>query len=204
MRCRVMSVSCVLAILVAQLMAAPGFAQGLQPMDTPPAVLYDSGRSVPLAPYLAQLAGDAEDSGALAGVQFPFGTKQLRSAVLAKDGMPVFNAAWMTQPTFVVAADELSMRWLAFNHARLVQAQAVGIVVRAGSVTAYRALQRLAAPMRLAPDTGGWLSEQLAAAGAGVYPLLVHTDGRAYQILFQAFEGEGAGVGQHRTGDHDE
>lgn len=175
---------------IAALVHGPGVgAQGLGPVSQPLEVVHDSGRSVPLSPYLAQLVGDADDPGALSGVQFPFVTRHLRSGVLPKDGVRVFDAAWMTETTFVIAADDLSMRWLAFNHEKLVQAHAVGIVVQAGTPAAYQAMQRLAHPMRLAPDSGEWLSERLAAAGAGVYPLMVHTDGRAYQILFQALQG---------------
>ena len=175
--------------LALQVLGAGAHAQGLAPVSQPLEVVHDSGRSVPLSPYLAQLVGDADDPGALAGVPFPFMTRHLRSGVLPQDGVRVFDAAWMTETTFVIAADDLSMRWLAFNHDKLVQAQAVGIVVQARTPAAYQAMQRLARPMRLAQDSGAWLSERLAATGAGVYPLVVHTDGRAYQILFQALQG---------------
>lgn len=148
-------------------------------------IIHDSGRSVPMAPYLAQLAGDADDPGALSGVPFPFATRRLRGGVLPVEGMPVFQPEWLTEAVFVVAADDVSFRWLAFNHARLVQLQAVGVVVQAGTAAAYQLMQRLARPMRLAPDSGEWMAERLAAAGAGVYPVLVQTDGRAYQILVQ-------------------
>lgn len=153
-------------------------------------VIHDSGRSVPLAPYVAQLVGDADDPGVLDGLRFPFRTR-LRAGVLRQDGVQVFDGRWLTQPVFVVAADDLSMRWLTFNHDKLVQLNAVGIVVQAGSPAAFKMLQRLAKPLRLAPETGSYLTEQLAGAGAGVYPVLVHSNGRAYQILSQTMIGAG-------------
>lgn len=164
---------------------ASAAAQGREGADVSLQIIHDSGRSVPMAPYLAQLAGDADDPGALSGVPFPFLSRRLRGGVLQVEGTPVFQPEWLTESVFVVAADDVSFRWLAFNHARLVQMQAVGVVVQAGTAAAYQLMQRLARPMRLAPDSGEWMSERLAAAGAGVYPVLVQTDGRAYQILTQ-------------------
>ncbi len=162
---------------------AAAAAQGRDGADVALQIIHDSGRGVPMAPYLAQLAGDADDPGALSGVPFPFVTRRLRGGVLQVEGTPVFQPEWLTEAVFVVAADDVSFRWLAYNHARLVQLQAVGVVVQAGTAAAFQMMQRLARPMRLAPDSGEWMSERLAAAGAGVYPVLVQTDGRAYQIL---------------------
>ncbi|ATH15467.1 integrating conjugative element protein [Delftia acidovorans] len=165
--------------------AAPAVAGQPLPETQKLQVLHDSGRSVPFAPYVAQLVGDADDPGVLDGLRFPFGARLLRTGVLAQEGLKVFDGVWMTQPMFVLAADELSMRWLSFNKDKLVQLQAVGIVVQAGSPLAFKSLQRLAMPLRLAPETGSWLSEQLVATGANAYPVLVHSNGRAYQILGQ-------------------
>ncbi|GEM_PF-1971235 len=164
---------------------AAAAAQGRDGADVALQIIHDSGRGVPMAPYLAQLAGDADDPGALSGVPFPFVSRRLRGGVLQVEGTAVFRPEWLTEAVFVVAADDVSFRWLAFNHARLVQMKAVGVVVQAGTAAAYQVMQRLARPMRLAPDSGEWMSERLAAAGAGVYPVLVQTDGRAYQILTQ-------------------
>ncbi|MDX4957821.1 PFL_4695 family integrating conjugative element protein [Delftia acidovorans] len=177
----------VLCALVLCSAAAVPVLAGLPVPESPAKldVLHDSGRSVPFAPYVAQLVGDADDPGVLDGLRFPFGARILRNGVLAQEGLQVFDSAWMTQPVFVLAADELSMRWLAHNKDQLVQLQAVGIVVQAGSPLAFKSLQRLAMPLRLAPETGSWMSEQLVAAGANAYPVLVHSNGRAYQILFQ-------------------
>lgn len=176
-----------LRVPCALLLCAAASAVGAQPAPELPKlqVLHDSGRSVPFAPYVAQLVGDADDPGVLDGLRFPFGARLLRTGVLTQEGLKVFDGAWMTQPMFVLAADELSMRWLSYNKDKLVQLQAVGIVVQAGSPLAFKSLQRLAMPLRLAPETGSWLSEQLVATGANAYPVLVHSNGRAYQVLSQ-------------------
>ena len=112
-----------LRVLCALLLCAAASAVAAQPAPESPKlqVLHDSGRSVPFAPYVAQLVGDADDPGVLDGLRFPFGARILRNGVLAQEGKQVFDSAWMTQPVFVLAADELSMRWLAFNKDQLVQ-----------------------------------------------------------------------------------
>lgn len=147
-----------------------------------PQVVYDSGRSVPLAPYVAQLVGDADDPAGIDERLFPLRTS-LQSAVLPLDGLQVFEPTWLTQPMFVLAADDISIRWLAFNHAKLLQLNAVGIVVKSSSAAAFRALQKMAAPLPLAPETSSWLAARLHKAGAGVYPVLVQTNGQVFQIL---------------------
>lgn len=147
-----------------------------------PQVLFDAGTSVPLAPSIAQLVGGEDEAVVLDGLVFPFRTA-LKPLVLQRDGVPVLDATWLTQPIAVVAADDLSVRWLAFNHAKLAQVGAVVLVVQAKDVQAFRLLQQFAQPMGIAPETGPWLAGRLQAAGAGVYPLLVHTNGRAYQVL---------------------
>lgn len=154
-----------------------------------PQVLYDSGRSVPISAHIAQLVAGDEESNVLEGLSFPFRTR-LTTKVLKREGVQVFDAAWLTQPLAVVAADELSMRWLAFNHDKLRKLGAVIVVVQAKDAQAFKLLQQFVKPMGVAPELSPWMASRLQAAGAGVYPVLVHTDGRAYQVMFQFSPGE--------------
>ncbi|WP_254303013.1 DUF2859 domain-containing protein [Comamonas thiooxydans] len=93
-------------------------------------MIHDSGKSVPLAPYVAQIVGGTDEANVLDGLRFPF-RSQLRGGVLKQDGVQVFNGQWLTQPMFVIGADDASLRWVAFNHKKLIQLNAVGIVVQA-------------------------------------------------------------------------
>ncbi|WP_287919151.1 DUF2859 domain-containing protein [Comamonas sp.] len=154
-----------------------------------PQVLFDSGRSVPMSAHIAQLVAGDEESNVLEGLTFPFRTS-LTTKVLQREGVQVFDAAWMTQPLAIVAADELSMRWLAFNHVQLRKLGAVIVVVQAKDAQAFKLLQQFIKPLGVAPELSPWLASRLQSAGAGVYPLLVHTDGRAYQSMFQFSPGE--------------
>ncbi|KGH27296.1 PFL_4695 family integrating conjugative element protein [Comamonas testosteroni] len=148
-------------------------------------MIHDSGKSVPLAPYVAQIVGGTDEANVLDGLRFPF-RSQLRGGVLKQDGVQVFNGQWLTQPMFVLGADDASLRWVAFNHKKLIQLNAVGIVVQAATPAAFKLLQQVANPLQLAPDTGAFLAETLIAKGAPVFPVLVHSNGRAYQILPQS------------------
>lgn len=153
---------------------------GVSSPQTALRVLHDSGRGVPLATYIAQLVGAAEENTVLPQTVFPYHTA-LAPGVLTREGMPVLDAAWLTQPMVIVSADDRSMRWLAFNRERLQQLHAVALVVQAQNAQAFKALQQLA-DLPIAPETSPWLAQRLIKAHAGVYPLLIHTDGRAYQI----------------------
>jgi integrating conjugative element protein (TIGR03765 family) len=82
------------------------------------------------------------------------------------------------------------MRWLQFNRDTLLQLGAVVLVVQAQDAQGFKQLQELVQHIGIAPEVSPWLAERLHAAGAGVYPVLVHTDGRAYQVLFQISAGE--------------
>lgn len=147
-----------------------------------PQVIHDSGRSVPLTPYVAQLIGDADDPTGIDARLFPI-RSSLKSSVLTTEGLQVLDPTWLTQPMFVLAADDVSVRWLAYNHTKLLQLNAVGIVVQSPSAKAFKALQKMAMPLHLAPESSPWLASRLHQAGAGVYPLLVQTNGRVFQIL---------------------
>lgn len=132
-------------------------------------MIHDSGKSVPLAPYLAQIVGGTDEANVLDGLRFPF-RSQLRGGVLKQDGVQVFNGQWLTQPMFVIGADDASLRWVAFNHKKLIQLNAVGIVVQAATPSAFKLLQQVASPLQLAPDTGAFLANTLIAKGAPVFP----------------------------------
>ena len=68
-------------------------------------MIHDSGKSVPLAPYVAQIVGGTDEANVLDGLRFPF-RSQLRGGVLKQDGVQVFNGQWLTQPMFVIGADD--------------------------------------------------------------------------------------------------
>ncbi len=145
-------------------------------------MLYDSGKAVPMAPYLNYLVAGVDQSGVMADLRFPLRSR-LRPGVLDAPGRRVFDSQWLVQPMFLIGSDQGSMGWLKLNHERLQAMHAWGVVVDAPNETAFKILQRAADGISLAPAQGPWLDAQLLQAGVSVYPVLIQNDGTARQIL---------------------
>ncbi|RMX08138.1 integrating conjugative element protein [Corticibacter populi] len=144
--------------------------------------LHDSGRTVPLEPYMAYMVAGDDQDGVLPGLRFPLVTA-LHRGVLPQDGLQVFDAQWMTQDVFLIGTDEDSLLWLRYNKQRLEQLGAWGVVVASQDEPAFKVAQAEAAPLALAPATSRWLEQQLLRAGSSVYPVLLRRDGTVQQIL---------------------
>lgn len=144
----------------------------------------DSGKTVPMGHYLAHLvsAEDANPEAVIAGVHFPMRTR-LRSAVLNPADVVVFESQIMATPIFVLGTDKVSIQWLRLNQEKLMHMGAMGVVVQAQSVQEFKALQKLAQGLSLAPVNGDWFENQLLTAGVTVFPVLIQGNGRAIQIV---------------------
>jgi integrating conjugative element protein (TIGR03765 family) len=153
------------------------------------AVIYDSGRAVPAAPYLAYLVSDpyATDTEVMPGLKFPL-VSRLQPGLLDREHQ-VFDPQWLAQPVFLAGADARSLRWLTFNRLRLWRAGAWGLVVQAENAGQFRAIQSIAPELKFAPAMGDWLGQHLIAQGVAVYPLLIGLDGVARQILSDDVDG---------------
>ncbi len=160
--------------------AATTATQPDQPIEL--TVIHDSGHAIPLAPYLSYLTAGSGQPGVLPDFQFPI-LARITAGVLTKEDIAVFEARWLTQPMFVLGADQASALWLRHNHARLSGMGAWGVVIAAPDKASFKALQQFADGIPLAPSQGTWLEERLAEAGVNAYPVLIGTDGRARQIL---------------------
>jgi integrating conjugative element protein (TIGR03765 family) len=155
-------------------------------------VIYDSGRGVPVAPYLTYLVNmePAASEQVLPGLQFPLRTR-LKPGVL-RVAKQVFDPQWLAQPMFLVGDDLSALGWLQWNRWRLLRAGAWGLVVQAESPATFRALKTLAPELQFAPG-GDWIDAQMILAGIDVYPVLIGLDGIAVQILTDAVYGPAAG-----------
>ena len=144
--------------------------------------VYDSGSTVPIAPYLA-VPGNNPDNrdGVVHRPNFPL-TSTLVRGVLPKE-VPVFDARWLTQALVVTGTDRHSMAWLLLHQAQLEALGAKVLVVQAMTPQHLALAQSLVPQLPMWPRDGGWIEEQLRAAGAAVYPILIGTDGIARQIL---------------------
>ena len=145
-------------------------------------VIHDSGHAIPLAPYLSYLTAGSGQPGVLPDFQFPI-RAPITAGVLTTEDIVVFEARWLTQPMFVLGADQASALWLRHNHERLSAMGAWGVVIAAPDKASFKALQQFSEGIPLAPSQGSWLGGRLAEAGVNAYPVLIGTDGRARQIL---------------------
>jgi integrating conjugative element protein (TIGR03765 family) len=181
------------ALLSAALVIAGPSSRGQGVVATPAAsleVVHDSGRGVPLAPYLSAITSSdpAARGSVMPGLRFPISTK-LSTGVLPQERR-VFDATWQVQPIFIVGADVRSMRWLAFNRDRLLREHAWGVVVQARTEAEFRAIQAVAPQLAYAPSMGSWMDDQLLASGV-VYPVFIDAAGNARQILIGSGESSG-------------
>ncbi|RCW66199.1 DUF2859 domain-containing protein [Pseudorhodoferax soli] len=156
----------------------------------PVEAVFDSGRSIPIQPYLAVPGsvpeastgwdGGAASDGAKPGA-FPV-TSSLKRGVLPHE-VPVFDRSLLTQALVVTGTDRHSMAWLLLHRARLAAIDAKVVVVQAHAPQ-YLALARSMLPgLPIVLRNSSWIEDRLRAAGADVYPLLIGTDGVARQIL---------------------
>ena len=156
----------------------------------PAEAVYDSGRSVPIQPYLAVPGSSPDASSGESGAEGPGGarpavfpvTSSLKRGVLPHE-VSVFDRSLLTQALVVTGTDRHSMAWLLLHRGRLAAMDAKVVVVQAHAPQ-HLALARSMLPgLPMVLRTSGWIEDRLRAAGAGVYPLLIGTDGMARQIL---------------------
>jgi len=130
-----------------------------------PTVIYDSGQTRPLAPYLESLRGEdpppdrrrrpSGQAGLTAEELLPVETPGMspgpvqRRDVDLPDGVP--KAAMGARPLFLIGADPLSRRWLADHRARLEAIGAVGMLVDSETEADLRTIARLAQGLRIMP-----------------------------------------------------
>jgi integrating conjugative element protein (TIGR03765 family) len=130
---------------------------------------------VPVGPLLAQAAADASP-GAAVEVVYPVRTPGLVPGRLV--GQPRWpHAQWLTQPLFLVGADEASRRWLRRHRAALQAMGASGLLVQARSAADLAAVQQEAPGILIAAAASPWLLARLRELNAAVLPLLIRADG---------------------------
>ncbi len=151
--------------------AQTGAAPALRQIDA-------GGPTVPVDPYFSYLIAGDDQPAVLQGLTFPM-VSRLKPGVLIGRSRQVIDPQWLTQPIFVVGADDLSLAWLRRHQDALRRLGASGVVVAAPSAQAFKQAQRAADGLPLAPALGTWLQDRLVSAGVMVVPLLIALDGHA-------------------------
>jgi integrating conjugative element protein (TIGR03765 family) len=157
-----------------------------------PQVLYDSGLTWPLAPYLAIFDEDLVDedgvdedrgaespppplatpSGVTLEALLPIRTPEMSPGVVRARGPQA--AATGARPVFLIGTDPLSLEWLAAHRARLIELGAVGMLIEADTVEAVRQVATRAEGLKILPASGAELARAL---GVRHYPVLISARG---------------------------
>lgn len=162
-------------VLIPLFCAQAGMAQ-LQPV-----VILDSGKTVPSAQYFSHMLHGVDATDETPLLSFPVKAKGLMPGVVSGKHR-IANSQWLTQPIFVIGADEQSIQWLQKYRVAIHQLKATGIVVSVKDVATFKGLQRLT-DASVAPHASPGLVASLNVAGVTSYPIMILTDGAVVQDL---------------------
>jgi len=144
-------------------------------------IIYDSGDTQPLAPFLEVFGESPESERVDAAASPSLGAAELRQLLPITSPQltpgPVARQKIVrpfTAPMFLIGSDPLSARWLLQHRARLAKLGAVGLVVEVPDESALQRIIELAAGLTLLPASGSDLAESL---GLAHYPVLITQDG---------------------------
>ncbi len=126
------------------------------------AIVYDSGNTAPLAPYLqafselpaaAPLEARPGDSVGAADLTrlLPIRTPALTPGRVSPRPLSLPNGATLPRPFFLVGADPRSRQWLAMHRERLAEIHAVGMLVNAASAADLEAIAAIARGLPILP-----------------------------------------------------
>jgi len=145
-------------------------------------VIYDSGDTRPLAPYLEVFETQGTEPARTPSPEPPdLGVADLKRLLpIRSPGLtpgPVDRQAVsrpFTRPFFLIGSDPLSRDWLTTHRDRLAEIGAVGMLVQAETVDDLRAIAELADGLPILPASA---SDIARALGLSHYPVLVTKHG---------------------------
>lgn len=153
---------------------------------TAPVVLYDSGATQPIAPYLEPVSVVRGEELARmrkaqlprpTGAGLPVHTPELSAGVLP-EGAPapavLKRLKRLPQPVFLVGADAFSLAWLEEHRSALAEHHAVGFLVEAGTQPELAAARAAGAGLAIVPSSASSLARLLSLTR---YPVLLSAQG---------------------------
>lgn len=157
------------------------------PAAAAPPVIYDRGRTAPLAPYLegtgVGVARPRRPARAVALQDFslewtlPVRTPALTPGHVERRALAPALAtglAALPRPLFVVGSDARSRDWLARQRSRLQALGAIGLLVQAETAADLAAMRSIGEGLVILPVAGGTLAE---AVRLRHYPALISRQG---------------------------
>jgi integrating conjugative element protein (TIGR03765 family) len=139
--------------------------------ETIPKVIGSTGPTRSLLPYYARLSSKAESPARnvvpAARDLLPIRTPDMAPGTVRPQQI---DAQSLDRPFFILGSDVRSREWLAAHRARLVQMQAVGLLVQAETVEDLQRIAELGEGVPIAPVPGGDVAKRF---GLKHYPVLV-------------------------------
>lgn len=147
-------------------------------------VVYDSGDTAPLAPYLEAFSelsaaaveaqpGDSVGAADLTRL-LPIHTPALIPGPVSPRPLLLPNGATLPRPLFLIGADPRSRQWLEMHRDRLAEIHAVGMLVNAESVADLEAIAAIARGLPILPASATDIAEIL---GLKHIPVLISRRG---------------------------
>lgn len=138
-------------------------------------VIYDSGNTQPLAPYLPeQVSKDISRERPkpdTALFQLPITTPSMQPGEVQTEPK---SLRYLQQPLFLVGSDRMSRDWLIAKREQLIEIGAVGLLIEAQNVEQIEEMISLAKGVRLVPASAEGFASQL---GLVHYPVLLSKEG---------------------------
>jgi integrating conjugative element protein (TIGR03765 family) len=147
-------------------------------------VIYDSGTTQPLAPFLEIFGGtptpraavrSGDDLGAADTSRLlPIRSPGLTPGLVARRQVKLSDPGRIPRPFFLIGSDLRSREWLATHRDRLEQLGAVGMLVQADSVEDLEEMARIAEGLPVLPASA---TDIARALGLEHFPVLVSRRG---------------------------
>ena len=139
-----------------------------------PEVIYDSGQTKPMSQYLVsinvtQRAKTIQIPSAInpQPTRFPIRTPNLTPGSVESQQV---NFPHLPLPVFILGTDDTSKAWLKQYRIRLIEAQAIGLIVNAENESDVQALQQIGRPLEIVAAPAESLAKQLNLKH---YPVLI-------------------------------
>ncbi|NIB39781.1 integrating conjugative element protein [Pseudomaricurvus alkylphenolicus] len=141
----------------------------------PLTVIYDSGDTLPLEPYLPKRAPQEKTTVQGANRQSPFNLPITTPSMQPGKVTATPKALrYLQRPLFLVGADQESRNWLVEKREQLIRIGAVGLLVEAKDRQEIEAVLAIAEGLRLVPASAESFATKL---GLSHYPILLSKEG---------------------------
>jgi len=144
-------------------------------------VIYDSGNTQPLAPFLEVIEDSETPQQQPAPNNNQLGAADINTLLPIKSpGLspgPIQSQAVkrpFTRPFFLIGSDPLSRQWLSQHRERLLEIGAAGMLIQAEIAADLEAIAKIGQGLQIMPASG---SDIARALGIKHYPVLVSKEG---------------------------